>query len=238
MRRVNAKMSTVSFSVVFLSDFHWNHCVDQKHCIIKVFFTDWVCLGCSLHGHVLSACVSWRLPACARTADLGWSLATESHGGWGAGIDVALTRDCPKPTVLIRITPIISLSHSLSLALCISLHLPPFLPPFPPTHSLSSSFLLLFLLLTPHPSITTYPKTNAPHWLVCCHGDHSCPIFSLLPLFCSQWSLRVDFRKSILDTWAPIYVLLDRLICCQGNCYSYYRHGDPCVQYTYVAGHW
>lgn len=69
-------------------------------------------------GHVLSACVSWRLPACARASDLGWGLAPEIRGGWGVGMDAtALTRDCPKPADLIRITPIIFLSLSLFLSL-------------------------------------------------------------------------------------------------------------------------
>lgn len=33
-----------------------------------------------LCSHVPSACESWRLPACARAADLGWSLAREMGG--------------------------------------------------------------------------------------------------------------------------------------------------------------
>lgn len=59
----------------------------------------------------------------------GWfGLELGTGDGWGVGTDTsALTRDCPKPTVLIRIKPIISLSV---FAPCISLHWPPFLPPF------------------------------------------------------------------------------------------------------------
>lgn len=29
--------------------------------------------------------------------------------------------------------------------------------------------------------------------------------------------------------WAPIYDILDGLMCCQGNCHSYYHHGEPVV---------
>lgn len=104
------------------------------------------------------------------------------HGIATVGGELArtvLARDCPKPTDLIRITAIISLSRSLSL--CLSLFSstdphphPRSIPRLLPTQSLASSVLLLFLLLVPHSSITTLqptPQNQRSHWLLCCHGD-------------------------------------------------------------------
>ena len=140
-------------------------------------------MGCSLHSHVLSACVSWRLPACARAADLGWSLARESRGGWGVGMDAAaLTRDCPKTHPF---NPDYAHHFSLPLSLTHSLYFPPLTPPSsllsrPRIHSLplSCCSFSCSCLTPPSQPHAAYPKTNAPQWLVCCHGDHS--LLSLL----------------------------------------------------------
>lgn len=123
--------------------------------------------------------MSWWLPACARAADLGCGLARKSCGGWGVGIDAtALTWDCPKPTDLIRITPIISLS------LCP--YFPPLnpLPPFSLLYRPRICCLPLSCCSFSCSSLTTPSRTysltkkQCSHWLVCSHGDHSCHFFS------------------------------------------------------------
>lgn len=111
--------------------------VDQKHCIksgIRVFFCRLSVFGMlPAQPCVVCLCVM-EAPCMCQSGWFGLKLGT--GGGWGVGMDTpALTRDCPKPTVLIRITPIISLSCSLY---------------FPPLTSLPSSPLS-------HPRICSLP---------------------------------------------------------------------------------
>lgn len=174
-------------------------------------------------------------PCMCQSSWFGLELGTGD--GWGVGTDTsALTRDCPKPTVLIRIKPIISLSV---FAPCTSLHRPPFLPPFFLSHPricslpLSCCSFSCSCLTLPSQPYNLNPKKTKTKTMLRTGWPASTLslLFPLVPLICSEWSLGVDFRKSIFNVWAPIYVILDRLMCCQGNCHSYYRHGEPSVEH-------
>lgn len=79
-----------------------------------------------------------------------------------------------------------------------SIDLPSSLLPHPRIHCLplsccSFSCSCLTLPSQPYKAYPKKKKNNAPRWLVCCHGDHSCHFFSVMPLISSEWSLRVDF---------------------------------------------
>lgn len=84
-------------------------------------------------------------------------------------------QDCPKPTVLIRIMPIISL-------FC-SLYFPP-LTSLPPMHSLSSSLLLF--LLTLHSSIATLKPTKKKRGSTLAGSLPCCHFFSFVPSICCE----------------------------------------------------
>lgn len=132
-------------------------------------------LGCSLHGHVLSACVSRRLPACARAADLVEGLARDSCCGWVVGTDAAvLTRDCRKTH---HFNPDYG-HHHFSLA-CTRFSV------FP-----SSLLSCPHVRCSPSPSrcsFSCFPPSKPrqkPILHICCHGDHICHFSSFVPLIC------------------------------------------------------
>lgn len=107
--------------------------------------------------------------------------------GTGGGRKLArTTRDCPKPTILIRIMPIISLPISL-----------PWPPSFPASSYLRIKWLPPAAPFLPHSSITTFPLSEKQVIVTS---------FSSVASICCEWSFRVDFRKSIFKLSTPIYV--------------------------------
>lgn len=159
-----------------------------------------MCLGCSLRGPCAVCLCVMEAPGMCQSVWFGLGLGTRDlrwvgswHGCHGPNSGLSKTR---------RFNPDYAhhFSLSLSLSVSISLHWAPS-PPFPPT-------LFLFLLLVLHPSINTlqpYPKKyKAPTGCsvamvtACATSFHSCH-WSV-----SEWSLRVDFRKSIFNACLPI----------------------------------
>jgi len=170
-------------------------------------------LGCSL----LSRCVSWRLPACAGAAGLCWRLAVGVwHGRVVVGGEAAArARDCPKPTLLIRITPIIiSLPLSLSLSVFPSVE-PPSLPPSLLPHPRIRSLPLPRCSFSG--SITTCTKKQnkkhthrSAHCWFCCQRDLKIYIFIYIYIYQSLFlTPGLQFNSSLF---------FYRLVCCQGNC--------------------
>lgn len=153
----------------------------------------------------------------------GWfGLELGTGRGWGVGTDAAaLSRDCPKPTVLIRITAIISISLTLFLSLSRFLYFPPLTPlhrSFPP--SLLSrprfcslplsccSFSCSCLTPPPRPLQSTQKTTLHSDWSIAMVSTRATSFQSC------HWSTlndKSDFRKSIFNVCAAIYVLLDHV---------------------------
>lgn len=158
MRCVNAKRNLcILQSFIFL---HWttvirntvkNRC-KSIFCRLSVFgmFPAQPCAVCLCVMEAPCMCQGGWFGLGLGTGESWWVGSWHEHCGSNSGLS--------KTQRLIWITPIISLSPSPSLSVFPSIDppsLPPSPSPFSPTHYLSSSLLLLFLLLMPHPSITT-----------------------------------------------------------------------------------